>query len=138
MTDSALEAVLRRDRLLVAGALGVIAALAWSYVLWLAVDMDMGGMDMTEFRMIPAGLGFMAPVGAPWGAIEFAFVFLMWAVMMIGMMTPSAAPMILIYARVGRQAAQQGKPFAPSGWLASGYLLVWIGFALVATCVQWA
>jgi len=44
MTDSALEAVLRRDRLLVAGALGVIAVLAWGYVLWLAVDMDMGGM----------------------------------------------------------------------------------------------
>ena len=30
-------------------------------------------------------------------------VFAMWAVMMIGMMTPSATPMILIYARVGRQ-----------------------------------
>jgi predicted metal-binding membrane protein len=58
MTDSALEAVLRRDRLLIAGALGAIAALAWGYVLWLAADMDMGGMDMTGFRMIPAGLGW--------------------------------------------------------------------------------
>ena len=95
-------------------------------------------MDMSGFRTIPAGMGWMTPVTAPWGTIEFAFVFAMWAVMMIGMMTPSAAPMILIYARVGRQAAQQGKPFAPSGWLAGGYLLVWIGFALVATCVQWA
>jgi predicted metal-binding membrane protein len=45
MTDSTLEAVLRRDRLVVAGALAIIIALAWGYVLWLANDMDMGGMD---------------------------------------------------------------------------------------------
>ena len=78
MTDSALEAVLRRDRLLIACALGMTAVLAWGYVLWLAVDMDMGGMDMPEFRMIPAGLGLMALADAPWGLIEFTFVFVMW------------------------------------------------------------
>jgi predicted metal-binding membrane protein len=137
MTDSALEAVLRRDRLLVAGALGVIAALAWGYVLWLAADMDMGGMDMTGFRMIPAGLGFMAPADAPWGVIEFAFVFVMWAVMMIGMMAPSVAPMILMYARVGRQGNVKGKPLVATGWFAAGYFLTWIVFSLAATLVQW-
>jgi predicted metal-binding membrane protein len=62
-------------------------------------------MDMSGFLMIPAGMELMMPAYAPWTAMEFAFVFVMWAVMMIGMMTPSAAPMILIYARVGRQAA---------------------------------
>jgi predicted metal-binding membrane protein len=50
-------------------------------------------MDMSGFRMIPAGMGLMMPATAPWNAIELAFVFAMWAVMMIGMMTPSAAPM---------------------------------------------
>jgi hypothetical protein len=80
MTDSGLEAVLRRDRLVVAGALGIVVALAWGYVLWLAVDMEMGGMDMSGFRMIPAGTGLMAPAAAPWKAIEFGFVFAMWAV----------------------------------------------------------
>ena len=137
MTDSTLETVLRRDRLIVAGALGVIAALAWGYVLWLAADMDMGGMDMAGFRMIPAGMGLMAPANAPWSAIEFAFVFVMWSVMMVGMMAPSAAPMILMYARVGRQGKSVGKPFAATGWFAAGYFLAWIGFALAATLVQW-
>jgi predicted metal-binding membrane protein len=137
MTDSALEAVLRRDRLLVAGALSVTAALAWGYVLWLAADMDMGGMDMTGFRMIPAGLGLMAPASAPWGVIEFAFVFAMWTVMMIGMMAPSVAPMILMYARVGRQGNVKGKPLVATGWFAAGYFLTWIGFSLAATLVQW-
>ena len=138
MTDTAIETVLRHDRAIVAGALFLLAGLAWAYMLWLVADMDMGGMDMSGFRMIPAGMALLVPTTAPWNATEFAFVFVMWAVMMIGMMTPSATPMILIYARVGRLAAQQGKPFAASSWFASGYLLAWVGFALVATFAQWA
>lgn len=137
MSDSALETMLRRDRALIAGALGVIVVLAWGYVLWLAADMDMGGMDMAGFRMIPAGMGLMAPANAPWGAIEFAFVFMMWAVMMVGMMAPSAAPMMLMYARVGRQGRAEGKPLAATGWFAAGYFLTWTGFSLAATLVQW-
>jgi predicted metal-binding membrane protein len=137
MTGGTLEAVLRRDRLIVAAALGVIAVLAWAYVLWLAADMDMGGMDMSALRMIPAGIGMMAPTAAPWSAIEFAFVFVMWAVMMIGMMAPSAAPMILMYARAGRQGQSAGKPLAATGWFAAGYFLAWIGFSLAATLAQW-
>lgn len=166
MADSTLEAVLRRDRLIVAFALGVIAVLAWAYVIWLAADMDMGGMDMRGLRMVPAGMGIMAPAAAPWSAVEFAFVFVMWAVMMVGMMLPSAAPMLLMYARMGRQArvaiqigavqsagvAQQAyraehaqgspqtaasKPIAATGWFAAGYFLAWLGYSLAATLVQW-
>ena len=133
MTDGALETVLRRDRVIVAAALVIIIALAWGYVLWLANDMDMGGMDMTGFRMIPAGMGIMLPAAASWKAIEFAYVFVMWAVMMVGMMAPSAAPMILMYARVGRQGKAQGRLFAATGWFAAGYLLAWTGFSLAAT-----
>jgi predicted metal-binding membrane protein len=127
-----------RDRVIVAAALLVLTALAWAYTLWLAADMGMGGMDMTGFRMIPAGLGWMMPNELPWTALEFGFVFAMWAVMMVGMMTPSAMPMILLYARVGRQAVAAGKRFAATGWFASGYLLIWIAFALAATLAQWA
>lgn len=137
MTDALLESVLRRDRVIVIAALITITVLAWAYVLWLAADMDMGGMDMSDFRIIPAGIGLMAPALAPWQPIEFAFVFVMWAVMMVGMMTPSATPLILLYARVGRQAANDGKPFAATGWFTSGYLLVWAAFALAATAAQW-
>ncbi len=138
MTEPLLEVLLRRDRIFVAGALAALSALAWTYVLWLAADTGMSGMDMSGFRMIPAGIGLMVPAQAPWTAIEFAYAFAMWAVMMVGMMIPSAAPMILIYARVGRQASAQGKPFAATGWFATGYLLAWFGFSLVATAAQWA
>jgi predicted metal-binding membrane protein len=70
--------------------------------------------------------------------MEFAFVFVMWTVMMVGMMTASAAPMILMYAHVGRHAGPQSAPFAATVWFGVGYLLVWMAFALLATLVQWA
>src|SRR5579872_4415406 len=110
MSSQAIELVLRRDRTVILAALVVITGLAWAYVLWLANDMAMGGMDMTGFRMIPSGMGLMMPADTPWRPIEFGFVLFMWVVMMIGMMTPSAAPMVLLYARVGQQGATQGKP----------------------------
>jgi len=133
-----LEAVLRRDRAIVIAALGTLTVLAWADLVWLANDMWMGGMDMTGFRMIPAGQGLMMPANAPWQPLEFGYVFVMWAVMMVGMMTPSVAPMILIYARVGRQAAMNSEPFAATVWFAGGYLLAWIAFSLAATSAQWA
>lgn len=128
-----LEAVLRRDRAVVSIALAAIAAVAWAYLLWLSANMsmepDMPGMDMP---------GALAPGFRPWSVGEFAFTFGMWAVMMVGMMTPSAAPMVLIFAAVGRQASAQGKPFAATSWFLAGYLLVWLAFALVATAAQFA
>ena len=129
-----LEAVLRRDRAVVSAALAAIAALAWAYLLWLSANMvgaepEMPGMSMP---------GMLAPEFRPWSAGEFAFTFGMWAVMMVGMMTPSAAPMVLIYAAVGRQASAHGKPYAATGWFLAGYLLVWLAFALAATAAQLA
>ncbi len=135
-----LEAVLRRDRFVVAAALAAVAALAWSYLLLLSAQMGMGpepempGMSMPAMAMP----GMLAPEFSPWSAGEFAFTFGMWAVMMVGMMTPSAAPMVLIYAAVGRQASAQGKPFAATSWFLAGYFLVWLAFALVATAAQFA
>lgn len=138
VTANVLETVLRRDRAIIVAAMGMLTLLAWADLLWLANDMTMGGMDMTGYRMIPAGQALMMPANAPWQPIEFGYVFAMWVVMMIGMMLPSAAPMILIYARVGRQAAAAGKPFAATAWFAGGYVLVWMAFSLAATSVQWA
>src|ERR1700749_3604316 len=137
MTDGPLENALPGERWIVVVAIAILVALAWAYVLWLADDMDMGGMDMTGFRMIPAGIGIMLPATEPWHAIEFGYVFAMWAVMMVGMMAPSAAPMILLYARVGRQGKAQGKPFAATGWVAAGYLLAWGGFLLASPFLEW-
>jgi len=131
-------AVLRRDRIVIVLPLTLVTALAWSYLLWLSADMDMGGMDTTGLRMIPSGMGLMMAADMPWQTMGFAFAFALWTVMMIGMMTPSAVPMILMYARVGRQTQAHSRPLAATVWFATGYFLVWIAFALLATLVQWA
>jgi predicted metal-binding membrane protein len=79
----------------------------------------------------------MSPGFTGWSAAQFLTLLLMWSVMMVGMMTPSVAPMILIYARVARQASTRGTPFVSSSWFALGYFLAWIGFAILATLLQW-
>ena len=136
MTITTLETVLRRDRQAVFAALVILTALAWGYILWLtrqmALPAEIPGMDM---GMDMAGMA-MAPEIRPWTVTEFLFSFAMWAVMMAGMMLPSAAPTILLYARVGRQAELQQKPFAPTGWFAGGYLLAWTVFSLLAAGLQ--
>jgi len=84
------KAVLSRDRIFVLLGLTLLTVLAWSYLLWLSTDMGMGGMDMTGLRMIPSGFGLMVPANMPWRAMEFAFVFVMWIVMMVSMILGSA------------------------------------------------
>ncbi|WP_137390210.1 DUF2182 domain-containing protein [Rhodoligotrophos defluvii] len=149
MAAAGLEAVLRRDRVIVAAALAALTVFAWAYILWLAATMDMGGhpdggqgnpmsgMAMPGKPGMGDG-GIVMPQLAPWSAGEALLMLVMWTVMMIGMMTPSAAPMILLYARVGRQAEQQGKPFAATAWFAAGYLASWVAFSVLATAAQWA
>ncbi|WDZ76667.1 DUF2182 domain-containing protein [Ensifer adhaerens] len=159
MSDTALETLLRRDRAIVVAALIALTAASWLYILWLASSMDMAGagpaaggtamgptmsMDGTDMAMdMPMNMGegstmAVAVAGArAWTPATFAYAFVMWAVMMVGMMVPSATPMILLYARVGRQAALKGQPFAAAGFFAGGYLFTWTLFALIAALLQW-
>ncbi len=132
MTDAhpVLSRLLDREGLITASALFVLTLLAWGYTLFLAPGETMAPGDM----MAMPG---MAPMFMPWTPAHFFLMFAMWAVMMVGMMTPSAAPMILLYGQVARQAATLGRPFASALWFATGYLLAWTAFALVATAAQY-
>ena len=138
MSDTVLQRLLRRDAILVSTALTGITVLAWIYVIRLAADMHMAGMDMTGMRMISTGFRMvMASAQSPWTSEDALLMFIMWAVMMIGMVAPSVAPVVLLHARVQRRAISEGEPFATTGWFATGYLLAWILFSLVATAAQW-
>jgi predicted metal-binding membrane protein len=122
MPGAALEAALRRDRWIVLAALLGVGGLALGYTYWLATGFDMSDMMWPQFR--------------PWSAGHFAFMLAMWVVMMVGMMTPSVAPMLLLYGAIARREAGR-QAFASTGWFLSGYLLAWSGFALLATLLQW-
>jgi predicted metal-binding membrane protein len=119
--------VLRRDRIIVLAGLISVAALAWAYTVYLAHDM--GNMHM--------GMGMAMPKMQSWSLMDFVSMFLMWAVMMVAMMVPTAAPMILIFANVNRKRQEQEQPYVPTAVFLSGYLLVWTGFSVLATLAQW-
>jgi predicted metal-binding membrane protein len=74
----------------------------------------------------------------PWTATEFVLTLTMWAMMMVAMMVPTAAPMTLLYAAVARKAASQHNPVAPTFVFVAGYIAMWTVFSLGATVAQHA
>lgn len=128
---------LRRDSAVVATALVVLVTLAWLYV-WRGAGTGMTALDMTILTLFPHTQAEPMP-----GMMPPPYVWLvslpMWWVMMIAMMTPSAAPLILLYSRVQQHAAARSSSvrYASPLLLAAGYLLVWLVFSLLATTLQY-
>jgi predicted metal-binding membrane protein len=112
-----------RDQLILWTALGSIAILSWIYLLWMPMTPgDLGGLAVRVAGLMPAN----------WASLWL--VFMMWTVMMAAMMTPSASPMIMTYARIVRGRERGGWPRV---WLfAAGYLVMWTLFSAVATAGQ--
>ena len=133
--DTALEAILRRDRQVVVAALIVVIAMAWLWIL-LGAGTGMSAMDVIVGPSSDQMASIMAP--ALWTAGYAGIMFTMWWVMMAAMMLPSAAPILLLFARISRKEKSAGRPFIPTGIFAAGYLIAWGAFSAVATGLQWA
>lgn len=100
-------------------------AASWAFVAWMTLDMS------HPFVML------MMPVDASWSRVTVGAVFAMWAVMMVAMMLPSAAPMILMFATVELRNSKAGRQRFRSLHFAGAYLFVWIVYAGFATGAQW-
>ena len=124
--DRDIEAALRSDRRVVAASLVLVTALAWLY-LWRDAE------AMARMAAMDSAMAGMAHAPSA-GAIAMAFV--MWSVMMVGMMLPSAAPTILLYGALVRKNGERGTVL-PAVWIfVSGYLAVWTAFSLLAALLQ--
>jgi predicted metal-binding membrane protein len=77
-------------------------------------------------------------MGHAWSATDLGAMLLMWVVMMVAMMTPSIAPMVLMFASVSDKRRKEMRPYVPAGIFLSGYLFAWAAFSLMATAVQWS
>jgi predicted metal-binding membrane protein len=133
--DTVLEAVLRRDRHVVVAALIAVIAMAWLWIL-LGAGTGMSAMDTILEPNPDRMASMMAP--ALWTLGYAGIMFTMWWVMMAAMMLPSAAPILLLFARVNRKEKSAGRPFIPTGIFAAGYLVAWGAFGALATGLQWA
>ena len=124
--DRGIEATLRRDRRVVTASLVLIAALAWFY-LWRAAA-SMSAMD--------TAMPGMPNMPRASGTETFVLTFVMWTIMMVGMMLTSAAPTILLYGAMVRKNGERGTVL-PGVWIfTGGYLVVWTAFSLLATVLQ--
>lgn len=121
--------MLKRNRAIVAFGLAGVTALAWTYLAYM--DWGMRHMDI--------GMGMVImPAMQQWTARDLVLVFLMWAVMMVAMMIPTASPVILLFAEINRRRNEQQGTFVATGQFLLGYLTAWTGFSVLATLAQWA
>ncbi len=120
-----LASLLKRDRLLVGAGILLVLVLAWWYTAAAAQQMEGAMRSMA------------GPDPQAWTRAALLPLFVMWAVMMVAMMLPTAAPMILTFAAVARNRRQRQQPFVPVTVFGAGYLVVWGGFSVVAAVAQW-
>jgi predicted metal-binding membrane protein len=120
-----IEAVLRRDRTIILVGLVGITALAWAYMFHLAWQMGQMSMEMAM------------PQVQAWTGAEFLLTCIMWAVMMVAMMTPSAAPMVLSFAKISRSNGATERPLLATLLFLMAYVLIWTAFSLGAAAIQW-
>ena len=117
----------RRDRLLIIVPLAILTVLAWVYLVRLDRSM---AESMSHARMMEE-MGM--PMTEPWTAGDLVVNFVMWLVMMVGMMAPSAAPVLLLFAAARRA---RGGGAGPTVVFCLGYLTVWAVFSAAAAVLQ--
>lgn len=113
MTTTTQTYPLQRERNLILGTLLGLAAAAWAVLLWQSQMMDEEDMGLT--------MGMSAPL----------FIAI-WAAMMVAIMFPTAAPMMLTFARVQANRKERGQVFVPTWLFVSSYILLWIASGVVA------
>ncbi len=133
------ERSVRREQLLVGFGLASLTLLAWLYVL-LGAGTGMSMLAMSTWQFPPPKPAMS--MAGDWNAAYWLTMLAMWWVMMIAMMIPSAAPMILLYARVFRRGQSRGQisgtTLVPTAAFAAGYLACWLAFSVLATALQFA
>ncbi len=140
---SVLETILERDRTIVVLGLVSVIILSWIYIL-LRVGMGRTAFEMTTMSM-PGDFSGVDKAGhdngmtsqtsmgdamrmahaammqpAVWTFSYAAMIFLMWWIMVVAMMLPSAAPMILLFACIQRKERDKGAPFIPTSVFTAG------------------
>ena len=105
--------------------LTLLTLLCWLWIVPMARDMY-GPMTGPSAWMM----------AATWDARYLTLMWAMWAVMMAGMMLPSAFPVLLFFDGVLRRLPEPQQATFRVAMMAAGYLLVWALFSVAATGLQ--
>jgi predicted metal-binding membrane protein len=109
------SSTLARARSLILGSLLVLAAAAWAVLVWQSSMTDMD--DVENMLTMDMGVPLFLAI---------------WVAMMVAMMFPTAAPMILTFAKVQQGKQRSGKPYVPTWVFVSSYLAIWTTFGALA------
>jgi predicted metal-binding membrane protein len=120
--------VAHQDRTLVLAGIALLTLLAWSDLVRMTAMVQSASAD----KAMHAAMGM--PEMAAWGTAEFFMLFVMWAVMMVAMMLPSAAPVILLVVQAYRRRGDRARLLTAA--FGSGYLLAWTAFSAAAALLQ--
>jgi predicted metal-binding membrane protein len=126
-----LTPLLLRQRVLLLLVLTILVGLSWAYLVWMAADMAVAsGASLAHCAAMP---GMTSSSGA-----YLSWLLVMWAVMSVAMMLPTALPLILLFGRLWRGRYPDRGVGGPMAQLVAGYLLAWIGFGVIASVLQYA
>lgn len=120
--ESRSVAVFKKSRALVILGIVALAALAWGYMLFLGwhAALDNSASLQTQSHH----------------SASFLFVFVMWSVMMVAMMVPSAAPTILMFDTIVHKRVINKSWFSPTVIFVAGYLAAWTVYSAFAAIGQ--
>lgn len=124
-SDTALERLLAHDVWLVISGLAIVCTACWLWIVTLGRDMY-GSMTGAAAWMMPPD----------WDATHLALLVAMWGAMMTGMMLPSAAPTLLLYANVVRHSKEARATTVRTYAFGAGYVVVWLAFSVGASILQ--
>jgi predicted metal-binding membrane protein len=131
----AIDRLLAKDQVVVLCAVTAVTLVATLYTIF-GVGMQMSAIEMT--RMARAiGTPMEMGAAANWSALQVLLMFLMWWIMMIAMMTPSATPMLLLFSAVKRNSGTKSQATAQVWMFLAGYLTSWAAFSALAVLLQW-
>jgi predicted metal-binding membrane protein len=119
------SALLSYNRTSAVVLLVVLPLVSWAWIVLMSRDMYGPMTGASAWTMT-----------ARWDMPHLLLLWAMWAVMMVGMMLPSASPMLLLYGVVARRVPSGRSAGAQVYALASGYLIVWAAFSFGATALQ--
>src|SRR5688572_8939009 len=122
---TAVEAALGRPSLPLIVLVLVLPLACWAWVVAMARDM---------YGPMTGASAWMMTV--TWDTPRLLLLWAMWAAMMAGMMLPTLAPTLLLFARATRTRQGIRNPSARVYAMAAGYVLVWALFSVGATALQ--
>ena len=114
--------ILKNDRLIILAGIAVVSLISWTYMA------KMSGI---------AGSSISIHGAHAWRINELVSHFIMWGIMMIAMMLPTAGPMILTFSFISNQRKQKEQPYVKTSIFVMSYLIVSVGYSLLMTLLQW-